>query len=134
MKSVSVVLIIMLLAVGCAPSGSGGGGGSYKPLESTWTNTTNSATHVDLSNILIFSGIAVYRLFYLNGGQCTVHVEVTGTDGSGAIVVDLSTYTGGGGGVDPGCAGLLGSYTYSNSNATLSLCPVSAPTACGVYQ
>lgn len=143
MRMIGVFLVLIGLCA-CANSGGGGGGGggssssspNSKDLQSNWIADANALTHVDITYTILYSGVTNSTYFYYLGGKCDITFKVpSGSNGTaGTFQVLTSSYTGvGNGGVDPGCAGLIGSYTYTNTNASLSMCPVAAPTSCDTY-
>lgn len=137
------LVFIMLGLVGCASSSgggdsSGGGGTTTKDLQSSdgWVSNTNSQTNFNLEFTILYSGLSNNVSFYLTDGKCNTAVVVPSgsSTAQGSFVVSSSTYAGtGNGGVDPGCAGLIGSYTYTNIEADLSLCGPSPSTTCIHY-
>lgn len=140
MRTIGLLLVTISLCA-CAnssggDSGGGGGGPTYKDLQSNWVADANDTTHVDLTYSILFSGLTNYTSFYYMGGKCDITYKVpSGSNGNGGTAQVLtSTYAGtGNGGVDPGCASLATSYTYTNASASLSLCPVATPTVCTTY-
>lgn len=105
---------------------------AQKDLFSSWTGSNG---FLNLTGRTFGTGSAVVGL---GAGECSVGAIMVGAQASGTITIAGSNYNGAGNhGVDPGCAILNGSYTYSVAVAagtsTLTLYGPVAGT-CDTYQ
>ena len=121
------LILAALLAVLTSCGSSGGGSGSAastgcgsKSLFSLWTNVSSGiAIVLDLSAGSFGNNTFIFQ--YPGGEQCQSDIMLTGDECSGTADIMNSTYIGGGGG-DPGCAGLDGIENYTKSASGLEFC------------
>lgn len=69
---------------------------------------------------------------FADGAACTSNVTLTGTEDAATAILTGSSYSGGGGG-DPGCSSLNGSYSLTKTATTLRIC-VGTSTTCSTYE
>lgn len=115
MKPIILVASLMLLA-GCGSSSGGSAPTSSKELFSLWTRTSGQG-ELDLRSLTFDNGMDI--MFVVSGvGSCRCRFTVDGTQQSGTYsIYSCSQVTG-----NYNCVNFAGSGTFTNQNATLSLC------------
>lgn len=111
-------LFILTLLVGCGKVEARQT--ESKSLFSIWTANANGAM-IDLRQGKLDQSMPF--LIILPGGErCSCSVYASGSEATGNYAVSACSYSGGGSGVDPGCAGLNESGSYTKLANALMFC------------
>jgi hypothetical protein len=125
LKRMIILLVLSGVLTACG-GGSDGGAAASKSLFSSWSSSTAGA--IDLTNAQ-FDVIYPVRFALSPNMGCDCNIQVSGTETSGAAYISSCVHYG----PQNFCAAGTASYTYTNQNATLSIC-ADADGSCDVYR
>jgi len=118
MKNSILGLMLLVLSVGCSDRDDAV---ASKGLLSVWTAEDNSLT-LDLTGVQL-NQATPFDFILLTGEVCNCGAILSGSLTSGSFAVASCTYQSStGSGLDPGCASLNSSGTYSKTGSVLSFC------------
>jgi len=116
---VKTLLALTFLLLAACGSGSGGSDASpTKAIASEWVNSVDSDDVLDLTGVQFSTPYIATFIISVNA-HCDCTAEVSGNESSGLFIIRACTYYG------PGlnqCSMDYTDYTYTNSNANLTVC------------
>lgn len=117
MKRAILVLAIALISACGSDTPPGTAATEKAPLFRAWSLISGNF-NMDLSGMGI--GTNAVSFYLLAGATCEADIIIAGDGRTGGMSIVDSTYSGLG--VDPGCVGFNGTYTYTATATSLVIC------------